>query len=468
MVAAAPDGREADPEERAGMALRQLRLARHWSQGEVAARMAAYGYDFRQSTIAKIEAAQRPLRVRELADFASLFGVEIQDLVYAQTHSLSQIQQEIGDLGARVKAGRAAAAAASAKVAAAQDAARSAEAAYQKAVADLAVLEGRLDALKTDRKKYTSFELAGIRALEEQGTRSGRSALGPQAASAAPVAEVRPNGLCILLGARLRELREANGITGKRAASSIHCSRERLASLELGQSGISERDLVGLLALYGVKDQAERLRWLEIVRMSNAPGWWERYSDILPDWFESYIGLEMAAASIRIYESQYIPEILQTGSYSREVTPSSRRATSAADLSRRDEFRAARKERLLKRPHPAHLNILLEEAVLRRQVGSKAVMGNQIEHIAQIAEQPGVTIQVLPIKLGQSPNVSFRILEFHEQEIPDIVYIEQLTNALYLSGVQEVKAYKEAMLHAGGLALSPQESVSFLHGLLTR
>jgi transcriptional regulator with XRE-family HTH domain len=467
MVAAAPGSRQADPEEQAGKALRQLRLARHWSQGEVAVRMTAYGYDFHQSTIAKIEAAQRPLRVRELADFAALYGVEIQDLVYAQTRSLSEIEQEIDDVETRLDKDRAAAAAAIADAEAAQKAARQAEAAYQKAVSDLAVLEGRLDALKADRRNYICLEPVRNPALEEGSARSRRSALGPQAAaSAGSTADARPNGLRILLGSRLRELRTVSGITSKQAASSIRYSRERLVSVELGQSGIKERDVADLLALYGVTDQAERLRWLEIARRSNAPGWWERYSDILPDWFESYIALEMAAASIRIYESRHIPELLQTDRYSRAVTPQSRKATSAGDLSRRDELRAARKEQLLERSDSTHLNVLLEEAVLQRQVGSKAVMHDQIEYIAQIAALPNVIIQVLPIKLGQSPEVSFRILEFNGREVPDIVYIEQLTNALYLSGSQEVKPYRDVMHQACSLALSPDESNAFLQELL--
>ncbi len=463
-VAAASGGRQDDPEERAGKALRQLRLARHWSQGEVAVRMTAYGYDFHQSTIAKIEAAQRPLRVRELADFAALYGTEIQDLVYAQTRSLSEIEQEIEDVETRLEENRAAAAAAIAEVEAAQDAARRAEAAYQKAVSDLAVLEGRLDALKADRRQYTSVEPVRNPALEGGNAGGRRSALGPQAAASA--ADGRANGLRILLGSRLRELRAIRGITSKQAASSIRYSRQRLARVELGQSGIKERDVASLLALYGVTDQTERLRWLEITRRSNAPGWWEKYSDIVPDWFESYIALEMAAISISIYESGHIPELLQTDGYSRAVIPHSRKPNSAGDLLRRDELRAARKERLFDRSNPTHIKVLLEEAVLQRQVGSKALMHDQIEHIVQIGAQPNVIVQVLPIKLGQSQEGSFRILEFNGREVPDIVYIEQLTNALYLSNSQEVKPYRDVMRQANSLALSPEESASFLRELL--
>ena len=166
-----------DPEEQAGKALRELRLARNWSQQETAARMRAYGYDFHQTTIAKIEAAQRPLRVRELSDFAALYGVEVQELVYPAARTLPEVEQEIVDVTARLDEAQTAAAMAAQDVEATRAAARDAERAHQAAQANLAVLSGRLDALAADREKLARFNPAGDSGYEKAGIREGRGTL---------------------------------------------------------------------------------------------------------------------------------------------------------------------------------------------------------------------------------------------------------------------------------------------------
>src|SRR5262249_8689830 len=153
-----------------------------------------------------------------------------------------------------------------------------------------------------------------------------------------------------------------------------------------------------LLNLYGAKDPGEYQPLLELARQANTPGWWHDYSDILPNWFEEYIGLEMAATEIWVYEVQSVPELLQTDDYSNAVASRDYGDFPAREIERRVRLRTTRRAKFLDRSNPPALRVLLDEAVLRRQIGGATVMRNQLKHLAEIAERPNMTVQVLPLE----------------------------------------------------------------------
>jgi transcriptional regulator with XRE-family HTH domain len=456
-------GLRADPEVQAGQALRRLRLARNWSQEEVAVRMTAYGYDFHQTMIAKIEAAQRPLRVRELADFAALYGVEVQDLVYPPTRSLPEIDQEIAEVTARLATVQAQAAGASHQLRDARAAMDAAQAAFHTSAAEAAVMEGRLAALRADREKLASWESGGD-SLADGSDRTDGEVLQQKRTSVASTAG--GTVVRILLGSRLRRLREAAGMSPDRAGYEIRASRSKISRLEAGQVGFKERDIADLLDLYGATDEETRQTLMTLARQANAPGWWHDYSDILPDWFEEYLGLESAATEIRVYEIQFVPGLLQTEDYARAVTLLDRDDLSTRDTDRRVRLRKAR-QAMLDQPDPLDLRVVLDESVLRRYVGGPAVMRDQLKHLADIAERPNVTLQVLPFQAdGPTPGGSFSILRFAEADLSDVVYLEQLTSAIYLDNPKDVDSYLKEMQRLRKQALTPPETTQLLRELL--
>jgi transcriptional regulator with XRE-family HTH domain len=453
----AASGERVDPEERAGKALRQLRLAQGWSQGEVAVRMTAYGHDFHQTSIAKVEAAQRPLRVRELADFAALYGVAVQDLLYGPTRSTAEVDQEITEVEERLANARTAADAATADLGAARHAVSTAEASYRTAVANVTALEGRLAALRTDKQKLPRWE-SSSESPSAGSEDSRRNVLAPGNT---------PTAVRIALGAHLRRLREANGILREDAAQQIRASNARLSRFELGRVGIKERDVAELLTLYGVTDKTERRQVLELVRKSNDPNGRETHSDVLPNWYNTYIGLEIAAAEVRAYEAQYIPDLLQTEEYARAVTAWDNKKHAPEVVERIIELQAVRKGIFFQEDHPPRLRIVLDETALRRQVGGPKVMRGQLMHLIDMAELPNVAIQVAPLKNSNHPaDRSFRILQFSETELPDVVYIEQLTSVLYLDNASRVAPYQRVMHQLRSQALTPDETTSFMRQLL--
>jgi transcriptional regulator with XRE-family HTH domain len=455
-----------DPEVETGRALRRLRLARGWSQAEVAARMEAYGYDFHQTMIAKIEAAQRPLRVRELADFAALYGVEVQDLVYPPTTSLSETDQEIAKVEARLGNVRGQAVAAQKQLEAATGAMQAAQVAYQASATEVAVLEGRLASLRAAREKLTSWESGRGPSRAEGSGKIERDALDRMGAMVIPAAG-GPTVLRILLGAQFRRLREACRVTLDDAGKAIRASPSKLSRLEAGRVGFKDRDIADLLTLYGVTDKAEREALRSLARQANAPGWWHDYSDILPAWFEAYVGLEEVATQIRSFQVQFIPGLLQTEDYARAVTLLGHNTASAREIERRVRLRMAR-QAVLDREEPPNLWMVMDEAVLRRPAGGPAVMRGQLKHLTEMAQRPNVTIQVIPFQSGghTATGGPFTILRFAEPGLPDVVYLEQLTSALYLDRPEAVDSYLTVMERINMEAATPAASAEIIADLL--
>ncbi|MEV4247503.1 helix-turn-helix domain-containing protein [Streptosporangium canum] len=252
--------------------------------------------------------------------------------------------------------------------------------------------------------------------------------------------------LRIVLGAQLRRLREQRHITLEAAGHAIRASHSKISRMELGRVGFRVRDVADLLTLYGVTDDDERQPLLALVERANVTGWWHNYNDILPSWFETYVGLEESATGIRNYEVQFVPGLLQSEGYARAVVKLGFPAAPEEELERRVRLRMAR-QRLLRGAEPPHLWAVLDEAVLRRPLGGAEVMREQIDHILQALELPNVTVQIVPFSVGghAAAGGPFSILRFSQPDLPDVVYMEQLTSAVYLEKRDDVDRYLEVM-----------------------
>ncbi|WP_171074043.1 helix-turn-helix domain-containing protein [Nonomuraea basaltis] len=276
-----------------------------------------------------------------------------------------------------------------------------------------------------------------------------------------------PTALRILVGRQLRQLREGSGITREAAAYLIRGSHSKISRMEAGRTGFKLRDVADLLTLYGVNDEAERQAVLALAEQANAPAWWRDHRDVIPDWFEPYLGLERDAALIRTYEVQYVPGLLQTEDYARAVIVEGHKGDTPERIERRVAVRM-RRQHILNQPNPRKLWVVLDEAALHRRVGGDAIMRAQLEHLAQMADLPHITVQVLPFTSaaavgGVGP---VTILRFAQKELPDVVYVEHLTNALYLTKSADVMPYQKLMDELGISAPQGPASRAILRQLI--
>jgi transcriptional regulator with XRE-family HTH domain len=255
-----------------------------------------------------------------------------------------------------------------------------------------------------------------------------------------------PTALRMALGAQLRRLREDRNLTTGQAAEAIRATHSKISRLERGRSAARQRDVADLLTLYGVTDEVERERLLTLTRQAAAPGWWQQYNDILPRWFELYIGLEKAASIIRTYEVQFVHGLMQTEDYARAVILIANAHAPAEEIDRRVSIRMKRQQ-LLTQPDAPELWAVLDEAALRRAPCGRDVMRAQLEHLLQISDLPNVTLQIVPFHVGPHAAAGgpFTILRFSEPDVPDLVYLEQLNSALYLDQPDDVIDYMTVM-----------------------
>ncbi|MGI9008106.1 MAG: helix-turn-helix domain-containing protein [Streptosporangiaceae bacterium] len=274
-----------------------------------------------------------------------------------------------------------------------------------------------------------------------------------------------PTVLRILLGAQLRRLRESKRISLEDAGNEIRASHSKVSRLETGRVGFKDRDIVDLLTLYGVTDEKEREALRTLAARANSPGWWHDYADILPHWFEAYVGLEEAASEIRSYEAQFVPGLLQTEDYTRGVTMLA--YSHPREINRRVSLRMAR-QAVLEKDGPPSLWAVLDEAVLRRPIGGVNAMRAQLKHLIEISQRPNITIQVMPFAAGGHPVTwgPFSVLKFAEYDLPDVVYLEQLTSALYLDKPDVVESYLTVMERLCLDAATPAASVKMLRAAL--
>jgi transcriptional regulator with XRE-family HTH domain len=275
-----------------------------------------------------------------------------------------------------------------------------------------------------------------------------------------------PTVLRILLGAQLRRLRESKRISLEEAGNVIRASHSKISRLETGRVGFKDRDIADLLTFYGVTDETERQALRDLAGRANAQGWWHDYSDVLPTWFEAYVGLEEAATQIRAYEVQFVPGLLQTGEYARAVTLLGFPNASEREIDRRVGLRLAR-QAVFTRPNPPNVWVVLDEAVLRRHIGGTEVIKAQIKHLIELSARPNVTIQIVPFTAGghAAAGGPFSILRFAEYDLPDVVYLEQLTSALYLDKHEVVDSYLMVMDRLAVEAATPANSVKTMKAL---
>jgi transcriptional regulator with XRE-family HTH domain len=272
-----------------------------------------------------------------------------------------------------------------------------------------------------------------------------------------------PVSVRITLGRRLRDLRERSHVTREAAGDAIRGSAAKISRLELGRVGFKERDVTDLLALYGVgADEAAQL--LALVRSANEPPWWNAYSDLLPPWFTTFLGLEQAATLIRSFECQFVPGLLQTADYARAVTRLG--YEDEAVVERRVELRL-RRQALLDAPDAPVLWAVLDQAVLSQLVRDPVLGKAQLAHLLEMSERSNVQLQVAGFEHGSLPAAggAFTIMRFASGEVPDVVYLEQLTTSLFLEKRSDVEHYVGIMNALVALVHTPDATRDLIRRL---
>jgi hypothetical protein len=239
--------------------------------------------------------------------------------------------------------------------------------------------------------------------------------------------------------------------------------------MELGQVAFKERDVADLLTLYGVTEEDERAPILALVKEGNQPGWWRGSAHTLPGWFELYLGLETAATLIRTYEVQLIPGLFQTEDYARAAITQNEHSglVSATDIEHRVGVRM-RRQKILARPDPPQVWAVLDEGVIRRQVGTSSMMRAQLEHLIALSERPNIIVQAMPFAFGGyvAEGGAFSILRFGEPDLSDVVYLEYLTDAVYVDKLSDVDLYSKIMNRLGINSTPPDAFINLLNRII--
>jgi transcriptional regulator with XRE-family HTH domain len=261
------------------------------------------------------------------------------------------------------------------------------------------------------------------------------------------------------LGAELRQHRERAKVTIEAVAEMLECSASKVSRIETGHTTATVRDVRDMLAIYGVTG-AECEELIQIAREARQKGWWHPYSPVLAG---AYVGLEAAAGSVRAYEQQTVPGLLQTEEYATAMIRAARPDWVAAEVEQRVRVRMGRQS-LLSQDDPIDLWVVLDEAVISRPVGGEAVMRTQLERLVAAAELPNVTLQVLPFEVGAHAGMdgTFTILSFPEPGDPDVVYAENATGGLFLEKREELQKYIFIFDHIRAAAMRPEESVALI------
>jgi transcriptional regulator with XRE-family HTH domain len=283
-----------------------------------------------------------------------------------------------------------------------------------------------------------------------------------------PIGPSGPTVRRLVVGSQLRRLREASGLTREAAGYAIRGSESKISRLELGRVSFKKRDIVDLLTLYGIPEDDERVQALvALADEANQPGWWHRYDDVMAKWFQTYIGLEEAADLIRTYEIQFVPGLLQTEDYARAVVSVGSPQDSDREVEAKVRVRMER-QRILEREKPPTLWAVIDEAALRRPMGGRRVMRAQIEHLLDLMKRPNISVQVVPFRQGghAAESGAFTILRFDGEDLPDVVYLEQLVSALYLDKREQVDRYAQTMVRLTSEAPPPEDTVDLLTRIL--
>ncbi|WP_338699101.1 helix-turn-helix transcriptional regulator [Streptomyces sp. Q6] len=263
------------------------------------------------------------------------------------------------------------------------------------------------------------------------------------------------------LGQELRRLRELKGMTAEEVAERLLVSQSKISRLENGRRSISQRDVRDLCGVYEVEDHRIVDSLMQMAKDSRQQGWWHSFGDIP---YSVYIGLETDAASLRVYDPQVVPGLLQTRGYAEALINGALPETTAQDIEKRVQVRMRRQERIQAPDNPLRLWTVLDEAALRRGVGGKHVMREQLEHLVEQSQLPHVTVQVIPFEMGAHPglNGQYAILEFPDAADSSVVYIEGVTSDLYLEKANDVQKYSVMYEHLRAQALNVEQSRQFI------
>ena len=256
----------------------------------------------------------------------------------------------------------------------------------------------------------------------------------------------------------LKQFREAAGLTGEQVAEQMGWSAAKVYRIEGDRVRVLARDVQRLLKLYGIEgDQRDAV--MELARLARVKDWWQQYSGAIPEWFQFYVGLEAAASAMQEYNAELVTGLLQTEPYIRAVMAAAMRADHNDEMERQIKVRMERQKRLTAADAPT-LWVVLNEAVLHRQVGGPAVLRDQLAHIADVAGLGNVTVQVLPYTAGAHPAMlgSFTLMQFPDPADRDVVYLEAETGALYLEKQEDVRRYSLILDYLRAQALGPAES----------
>lgn len=274
------------------------------------------------------------------------------------------------------------------------------------------------------------------------------------------------------LGMELRRLRESKNMTAEQVAARLLVSQSKISRLENGRRSISPRDVRDLCGVYEIEDERMVESLMQMAKESRQQGWWYAFKDIP---YSVYIGLEDDASSLRVYSPQVVPGLLQTPEYAAAVIKGALPENTPEDIEKRVDVRMRRQGRLKEQTHPitgalkdaVRLWVVIDEAVLRRTVGSRQVMREQLEHLLEVSQLPHVTVQVMPFDAGAHPGASgsFSILEFSELADTSVVYIEGVTSDLYLEKHHDLQTYTLMYEHLRAQALNVEHSARFIENV---
>ncbi|MEU2601867.1 helix-turn-helix domain-containing protein [Streptomyces hirsutus] len=281
--------------------------------------------------------------------------------------------------------------------------------------------------------------------------------------------EPAPTLLKMLVGVQLAGFREDAGLAQDQAARSVGFSAAKLSRIESGKGRRppTERDIRALLELYGTDDYEVSVL-VKLLQRAGEPGWWQRYDKrLMPEWFDRLVGLQEAAATIRTFEIQYVPGLLQTAAYTRAVVERGLPNAPAGEVRRRIELRMRRAE-LLTRDGAPQLWAVIDESVLLRVLGSAEVMREQLAHLMRMAERPNVTLQIVPLSVtnASAPAIPVTYLRFGGLDLPDVVYLEHIRSANFLEDLDETEEYRIALDRLADEALRPRESLDLLRAAM--
>ncbi|MER5889324.1 helix-turn-helix transcriptional regulator [Streptomyces sp. NPDC001941] len=263
------------------------------------------------------------------------------------------------------------------------------------------------------------------------------------------------------LGQELRRLRELKGMTAEEVAERLLVSQSKISRLENGRRSISQRDVRDLCGVYEVEDHRIVDSLMQMAKDSRQQGWWHAFGDIP---YSVYIGLETDAASLRVYEPQVVPGLLQTRQYAEALIHGALPESTEQDIEKRVNVRARRQERVKDEEHPLRLWAVIDESALRRVVGNRALMVEQLEHLVEQSRLPHVTVQVLPFDMGAHPGINgqYAILEFPDAADSSVVYLEGVTSDLYLEKANDVQKYSVMYEHLRAQALNVEQTREFI------